>query len=309
MILVVNLNLAVDQILRVDGLQLGGVHRSKSTLRQAGGKGVNVARVLRTLGEPCVVTGFLGGELGEFIARGLYEEAIAFECTPIENESRTCLVLVDSEYGHQTVINEPGPELSEAELARFEENYGRLLTRAELVIITGSLPPGLPTGTYANLINLARGAGRQVLFDSSSEPLRQGVHARPFLVKINQIEAGELVGESVSDVTGAAEAADRVRRFGPTLAVVTLGQAGAVVVSETERYKLIPPKLNPLNTVGSGDAVMAGLASGIRRGYPMEQMGTLAMAAGAANALHGGGRCTAEEISLLKRRVLCVPLP
>jgi tagatose 6-phosphate kinase len=131
MILVVNLNLAVDQILRVDGLQLGGVHRSKSSLRQAGGKGVNVARVLRTLEEQCVVTGFLGGELGEFIARGLSQEAIAFECTPIKNESRTCLVLVDSEQGRQTVINEPGPEISQAEMARFVDNYGRLLTRAE----------------------------------------------------------------------------------------------------------------------------------------------------------------------------------
>jgi tagatose 6-phosphate kinase len=308
MILVVNLNLAVDQILRIDRLQLGHVHRSKTTLKQAGGKGVNVARVLRTLGEHCVVSGFLGGQLGEFIARGLSQEAIPFDCTPIQNESRTCLILVDSEHGQQTVINEPGPEISEAEMARFADSYCRLLTRAEVVIITGSLPPGLPAGTYAKLIDLARGSGKQVLFDSSSEPLRQGVRAAPFLVKVNQIEAGELLGQPISDLTGATDTADRLRRFGPTLAVVTLGQAGAVVVSEREKYRLIPPRLNPLNSVGSGDAVMAGLASGLRRGYSTEQMGTLAMGAGAANALHGGGHCTAEEIRLLQREVLCVPL-
>jgi fructose-1-phosphate kinase PfkB-like protein len=175
--------------------------------------------------------------------------------------------------------------------------------------MTGSLPPGLPAWTYANLIDLARGSGKQVLFDSSSEPLRQGLRAGPFLVKVNQIEAGELLGQSISDMAGATEAADRLHRFGPTLAVVTLGRAGAIVVSETEKLRLIPPELTPLNSVGSGDAVMAGLACAIRRGYSTEQMGTLAMAAGAANALHGGGRCTAEEIRLLQREVLCVPLP
>jgi tagatose 6-phosphate kinase len=177
------------------------------------------------------------------------------------------------------------------------------------VIITGSLPPGLAAGTYANLIDLARRAGKRVLLDSSSEPLRQGVRAGPFLVKVNQIEAGELSGQSISDITAATEAADRVRRFGTALAVVTLGQSGAVIVSETEKYRLIPPRLTPFNSVGSGDAVMAGLASAIKRGYTTEQMGTLSMAAGAANALHGGGCCTAEEVRLLQIEVRCVPLP
>ena len=307
MILVVNLNLAVDQILQVDGLQLGHVHRSKTTLRQAGGKGVNVARVLRTLGEDCVVSGFLGGQSGEFIAKGLSQEAIVFECTPIDNESRTCLILVDSKRNQQTVVNEPGPEISQAELARFTDNFSRLLPRAEIVIITGSLPPGLPEDTYANLIHLTNRSGKQVLFDSSSGPLRQGVRAGPFLVKLNQTEAGELLGQPIADLTGAAEAAGRLRKLGPPLAVITLGYQGAVVVSEGEKFKLIPPQLNALNSVGSGDAVLAGLASGLRRGYSTKQMGTLAMAAGAANALHGGGRCTAEEINHLQPEVLCEP--
>lgn len=305
MILVINLNLAIDQIIQVENLQIGQVHRSKSTLRQAGGKGVNVARVLRTLGEPCIVSGFLGGHAGEHIADGLRAEDLAFDCTPIQNESRTCVIVNDSREHRQTVINEPGPEISSSELDRFMMNYKRLLDVSELVIITGSLPPCLPVNTYADLIRVANHSGRRVLLDSSSAALHYAIRAQPLVVKVNHAEAGELLDRQVVDFISAAEAADGLIQMGATHAMITMGAQGALLAFAGVKYRLIPPPVQARNSVGSGDAVMAGLATGLRRGYSAAQMGVLAIAAGAANALHGGGHCTVEEISQIQPQVVC----
>ena len=303
MILIVNLNLAVDLVIEVNDLQLGNVHRSHSTLRQAGGKGVNVARVLRTLGEPCVLSGFLGGDAGESIASGLGVEGIPFSCTAIKVESRTCLILNDPGNKQQTVINEPGPQVGEDELLRFTDAYVRLLETSEPIILTGSLPPGLPEDTYAELISIANRSGKRVLLDASSVALRHGIRAEPFMAKVNQVEAGELLERAVADFEGAAEAVNMMIEMGAGNAMITLGAEGALLAFGGERYRLVPPFVKARNSVGSGDAVMAGIATGIRRGYSAVQLGTLAIAAGAANALHGGGHCTAEEVARLQPQV------
>ncbi len=303
MILIVNLNLAVDLIVEVNDLRLGHVHRSHSTLRQAGGKGVNVARVLRALGDPCVLSGFLGGEAGEAIAAGLRAEGIPFSCTAIKVESRTCLILNDRSNKQQTVINEPGPQIGKDELMRFTDAYVRLLETSELIILTGSLPPGLPDDTYAKLISIANRSGKRVLLDASSTALRHAIRAEPFMVKVNQVEAGELLERAVTDFESAAEAVSMMIEMGAGNAMITLGAEGAQLAFGGERCRLVPPVVKARNSVGSGDAVMAGIATGIGRGYSTVQLGTLAVAAGAANALHGGGHCTAEEIDRLRPQV------
>jgi tagatose 6-phosphate kinase len=306
MILVVNLNLAIDQIVEVDELRPGAVHRARATSRLAGGKGVNVARVLRTLGERCVVTGFLGGRAGEMIAADLRAEGISFDCAPIRDESRTCLILSDGHHRCQTVINEAGPRISRDEMAGFTATYRQLLRRgADPVVITGSLPPGLPQETYADLISHANQAGCRTLFDSSSAALRHGLGAGPFMVKVNHEEAGEALQRAIKDFADAAQAADELIGMGPAHAMITLGARGALLAFEGVKYCLVPPLVQAVNSVGSGDAVMAGLAAGLRRGDRAEEIGALAIAAGAANALHGAGRCAIEEIRSLQPQVIC----
>ncbi len=309
MILVVNLNLAIDHLIEVDAVRLGQVHRAKSTLRQAGGKGVNVMRVLATLGERAILAGFLGGRAGEFIAADLRAEDIACSPTSIQAESRSCLIVSDNSH-QQTVINEPGPVVGSDELTRFTENYRSLLQDCELVVITGSLPPGLPAATYSRLISDAHGYGRRVLLDCTFAALRPALLEKPFLVKINHAEAGELLELSIEDFADALTATHHLLERGATTAMITLGSKGAVLAGgEGVGYKFVPPADLPArNSVGSGDAAMAGLAAGLRRGYSAEQSGVLAMAAGAANALHGFGRCTAIEISRLQQQVFCTTL-
>lgn len=303
MILIVNLNLAVDEIVHLDELALGGVHRSKRTVRQAGGKGVNVARVLKTLNERALLIGFLGGHAGDFIARELQREEIAFASTPIQNESRTCIILDDHATRTQTVVNEAGPEVNEEELRRFLDDYARLVVSCELVIITGSLPQKLPQDIYARLISEAHEMEKRVLLDASSEALRAALRAQPFFVKINRLEAGDFARLPVNDVESAAEAASRLMAAGARHAMITLGEAGAFINFGGVEYSIKQPRIEARNSVGSGDAVMAGLAAGLIRKLSTEEMARLAVAAGAANALRGSGRTEAEEIFRLMKDV------
>jgi 1-phosphofructokinase family hexose kinase len=309
MILIVNLNLAVDHFVEVDELRAGEVQRSLSERRQAGGKGVNVARVLKTLGEPePLLLGFVGGSTGELIEAALRAEKIAsLSLTRVREESRTCLVINDRSCREQTVINAPGARVSEAEFRNFETGYRRSLTLADFVIITGSLPPNLPGDTYAHLIEAAHAAGgKRVLLDCAGAPLRLALEARPFLLKINGAEASELLdAPAITNFEGAAQATRKLRESGAASAMITLGAEGALFDFGDARYRFAAPRVEAVNSVGSGDAALAGLAAGLCRGWTPQESGALAVAAGAANALHGAGACSKEEILELQPRVRC----
>lgn len=305
MILIVNLNLAVDHIIEVSDLRAGLVHRALSTQRCAGGKGVNVARVLKVLGEQFIVNGFLGGRAGDFIANELRKEEINFSGTRIQQESRTCVILNDPVHQQQTVINEAGPKISQTELTAFVESYEQLLENSELVVITGSAMPSLPDDIYEKFIIGANKLKKPVLLDASSVTLSRALRARPFMVKINHVEASELLARSIEEVAETMLALDELIKLGAEHAMITLGRKGAVLAYQGVKYKLVPPPIKARNSVGSGDAVMGGLAAGVHCNYSGREMGNLAMAAGAANALHGGGHCTVEEISRFLPQVTC----
>jgi tagatose 6-phosphate kinase len=307
MILIVNLNLAVDHLVEVDELRAGGVQRSRSERRQAGGKGVNVARVLKTLGEPSLLLGFVGGGAGELIEAGLRAEEIASLLTRVREESRTCLIINDRSRREQTVINASGAAIGDEEFRHFEADYTRSLQRADFVIITGSLPPNLHAHTYARLIEAARAAGgKRVLLDCAGESLRLALAARPSLVKINGAEAAELLhAPVVTDFDGAVRATRQLRELGAESVMITLGEQGALFDCGDARYRFNAPQVATVNSVGSGDAALAGLAAGFARGWTAQESGALAIAAGAANALHGAGACSKAEILELQPRVRC----
>ena len=305
MILVVSPNLAVDQTVHVDHLVAGQVHRSKSTRREPGGKGVNVARVLCTLGVRCLLTGFVGGAQGRLISEGLKREKIPFKPCPMRSENRTCYLFVDDEHLQQTVVNEPGPNINAEEVAALLSAFQKELPACRWVIFSGSLPPGAPDGLYAQLIAATHAAGKRTLVDCSGSALRPAAQARPFLLKINHAEAESLTEAPVGNVDQAVRTAAELQSRYASLVMITLGAAGAVLASDDDRYLFIPPAIQARNTVGSGDATLAGLVAGLIQGLPIEELGKLATAAGAANALHGGGHCTKGEIEELRSRVQC----
>jgi len=302
MILVVSPNLAVDVTLEVETLRPGEVHRARRVLRQAGGKGVNFARALRSLGplglpeDPPLVVGFASGRAGESIREGLEREGIAFELVPFSGESRTCTIVLDRD-GGATVVNEAGPEIEEASglLSAFEA----LLEKSRAVAFMGSLPPGLPSDVYASMIARAREAGRISLLDTSGEALRLGVGAGPALAKPNRAEAENLLGAELSTDASRWDAVERLRGLGAETAVVTFGREGFLVASAEGVHRCASTPSAGLrlgNPTGAGDALAAGLLAGVLRGYPLAESARLAAAAAAASLAEGYGRFRPKDV-------------
>jgi tagatose 6-phosphate kinase len=302
MILVVSPNLAVDVTLDVEALEPGAVHRAFRARRQAGGKGVNFARALASLGalglpqDPPRVLGFAGGRAGEAIREGLEREGIASDLVPFPGESRTCTILLDR-MGSATVVNEPGQEIADASslLSRFEER----LEGARAVAFMGSLNPGLPFDLYATMIARARQKGRLSLLDTSGTPLERGLAAGPSFAKPNRAEAEWLLGRELSSDASRREAVERVRSLGAETAVITFGAEGFLVASAAGIHQAVsssPSDLRLGNPTGAGDALAAALLAGAVRGYPIQETARLAAAAAAASLAEGYGRFRAKDV-------------
>ena len=199
MIITVTLNAAIDKSLSVPNFRLGRRHRTVEQTTLPGGKGVNVARTLKTLGQPVIATGFAGGATGTRIVEALTDEAILNDFVRIREESRTNTAVLDPTNGEQTEINERGPAVSPAELELFHDKLLYLARGAAIVIFAGSLPRGVDADVYADLIKELRKLGLVVVIDTDGDPLRHAVRATPNVVSPNVLEAEELVGHEFND--------------------------------------------------------------------------------------------------------------
>jgi tagatose 6-phosphate kinase len=285
-IITVTLNAALDVTYQVPSLLPHTTHRVLDTAERPGGKGVNVARVLAALGHRTTVTGFAGGPAGEELRRGLaaapHAALLADALVPVAGATRRTVGVVDTATGDTTMFNEPGPTVSPAEWAAFLARYGELLSGgdAEAVALCGSLPPGVPVGAYADLVREARSAGVYVLLDTSGEPLRRGLAARPDLIKPNADELAGLTGFSEP-----ARAALDARRRGARTVAASLGAEGMLAVTEEGGWRALPPCRLAGNPTGAGDSAVAGLLSGRVEGLPWPQRLARAVALSAATVV------------------------
>ncbi|KUN07457.1 1-phosphofructokinase [Streptomyces yokosukanensis] len=278
MILTVTLNTALDLTYRVRSLRPHASHRVSEVIERPGGKGVNVARVLAALGHEVTVTGFVGGGTGRAVRDRLSGTAgLTDALLPVTGATRRTIAVVDELSGDTTQLNEPGPQISRPEWATFLAHYEALLPSMSAVALCGSLPPGVPVGAYANLVRVARTRGVPVLLDTSGEPLRRGVAARPDLIKPN---AGEL-----AELTGSHEplrATQDARRRGAHTVVASLGADGLLAVTPEGRWRATPPARIPGNPTGAGDSAVAGLLSGLMEKLPWPERLARAVALSAA---------------------------
>ncbi len=265
MLLCVCLNPAVDVTYRLDGgLAPGESHRVAEVGERAGGKGVNVARVLRQLGTDAVVLGFAGGPNGEVLRAGLRQAGLVADLVDVAGATRRTVAIVDP--GRATALNEPGPLVSAAEWAGLRARFRDLLEDAEVVVLSGSLPPGLPPDAYAVLTRLARDRGRPVIVDADGPALRRALPAGPALVKPNLAELRDFTGETGPPVTSAAglawltAAAGRLRDAGAASVVVSLGSEGLVALTPDGAWRATAPEVPAGNPTGAGDALVAVLA-------------------------------------------------
>ncbi len=309
MILTVTLNAAIDKTHVIPGFGVGAVNRPSQVLALAGGKGINVARVLRALGEPVLATGFVAGHTGSHVLALMDAEGIPhdFQRLPA-GETRTCLAVVHPEGPPHTEINEPGPQVASAAFEAFVARYEALLPRASWVALSGSLPPGLDAEAYLRLIALARRAGKPVSLDTSGPELPGALVGAPDVAKPNQGEAELVLGSPVT-LDNAAAALAQLRALGPRVVALTLGGAGAAIAADGEAWWIAAPDVRVINPIGSGDSFLAAMIALTNRGATLAEAARWGVAAGSANAaVPGAAACTREDIEALLPRTLVVPL-
>jgi 1-phosphofructokinase family hexose kinase len=284
MIITVTLNAAIDKSLSVPNFRLGRRHRSVGQETLAGGKGVNVARTLKTLGQPVIATGFAGGATGTRIVEQLTAESILNDFVRIREESRTNTAVLDPTNGEQTEINERGPAVSPKELELFRDKLLYLARGAEIVVFAGSLPREVEPDIYARLVRELRAMGLVTVLDTDGEPLRQAVRAEPTVVSPNVLEAEELVGHEFLDDEDRANAVREMVALGAREAIMTVpdGCFAQVVrdgVSQLHRVRIEPRE--PVAAVGSGDAFLAGYVAARYTGRSPEECLRFGVACGA----------------------------
>ncbi|RYJ22243.1 1-phosphofructokinase [Streptomyces sp. L-9-10] len=276
-ILTVTLNTALDVTYVVDSMVPRTSHRVREVHERAGGKGVNVARVLNALGHPSVVTGFWGGTTGYRLREELLDVGLTDELVPIAADSRRTLTVVSREEGDATVFNEAGQLVRPTEWSAFTRHYRGLIRDADVVVLSGSLPPGLPINAYAVLISLAAAAGVATVLDTSGPALRAALPAGPDVIKPNAVELAEITGRSE-----LVEAVPELRALGARAVVVSCGAEGLYATTSRSGWRAAPPERLAGNPTGAGDACVAALARGLASGTPWPDMLREAVALSAA---------------------------
>ncbi|MEK6535994.1 MAG: PfkB family carbohydrate kinase, partial [Actinomycetota bacterium] len=214
MIVTVTLNAALDRTLTVPNFQAGFRHRASESLTLPGGKGVNIARALKSLGQPVIATGLAGGKTGIRIVEDLTAEGILNDFVRIRGESRTSSAIIDPTSNTQTEVNEYGPVVTARELHAFMEKFTYIAKGADVVIVAGSLPRKVKDSFYKDIIGALSATGVMTVLDTAGEPLRLAIKAKPGLVSPNIYEAEALIGHEFGEDEDSLHAAVQLSRMG-----------------------------------------------------------------------------------------------
>jgi 1-phosphofructokinase family hexose kinase len=303
MIITVTLNAAIDKSLSVPNFRLGRRHRTVDQRTMAGGKGVNVARTLKSLGQPVIATGFAGGPTGTRIVEQLTEESILNDFVRIREESRTNTAVYDPTNGEQTEINERGPAVTEREVETLRDKLLYLARGADVVVFAGSLPRGVDEEVYATLIRELQKLDVTTMIDADGEPMRHAVRAEPAVISPNVVEAEELVGHEFNDDEDRLIAVREMVALGAREAIMTLpdGCVASLVVEggSTLMRAFVEPR-EAVAAVGAGDAFLAGYVAARYQGSSPEECLRFGVACGAESTQRlGAGLIDVREVEKL----------
>ncbi|MDF2684606.1 MAG: fructose-phosphate kinase [Brevibacillus sp.] len=289
MLVTVTLNAAIDKTYRLQKLLPGQLHRTREQLSLPGGKGINVARVARTLGTDVIATGFIAGHNGRFIAEGCAKTGIAPAFVETDGESRCCLTLLDEESGEVTEVLEQGPIVTDRAFEQLKGKLRLLASQASFVSFSGSLPAGVPLDAYQTLIELVRQSGALPVLDASGSALVHGLKAQPYLVKPNRDEAEAILGYRLEREETIVQALRDIHALGAERVLLSLGEAGAWFSAGEEQWHFPVVQVeNALNPVGCGDALLGGMITGRLKGLGWSEAVQMGMASAAANLLSVG---------------------
>ncbi|MFQ3548182.1 MAG: 1-phosphofructokinase [Armatimonadota bacterium] len=305
MILSVTPNASIDITYIVEGFGVDKIHKPKSLEIVAGGKGINIARVLKELNTPSMATGFIGGKNGDIILNKLSEEKIQNDFVRVGGESRTCIKIVDPKNSTQTEINETGPVVTNEDSTCLLNKIDELLSGVEFLVLSGSCPPGLENTYYADIIKHAKNKNVRVVLDASGEQLAEAVKAVPYIFKPNVLELSELTKKELYTQEEVVKSAQNLIEQGIKIVAVTMGRSGAIVTDGREIWHATPPEINFVSAVGSGDAFIAAFLDTILRGESISSALVWGISAGAANACtHSAGFVKKEDIEQIREDVI-----
>ncbi len=291
MIITVTLNAALDKTLEVPNFTPGRRHRTVDQTTMPGGKGVNIARALKRLGQPVIATGLAGGATGSRIVQALSDEAILNFFVRVREESRTNTAVLDPTTGSHTEINERGPAVSAMELELFRDKLLYLAKGASMCVFAGSLPRGVEPDIYANLIREVRKLGVLTFLDTDGDPLRLAMRAEPEVISPNELESEELVGHEFNDDEDRTQAVAEMTRLGAGEAVMTMPYGCYAQIMDEGApalYRVRVHEQEVRSRIGSGDAFLAGYVAARYAGRTAVECLRYGVACGAESTQHFG---------------------
>jgi len=265
MIVTVTLNAAIDRRYVVENFTEGEVTRVKECRATAGGKGLNVARLLTILDAKVTATGYLGGYAGMYIEHEIKSQGVETDFHHVEAESRCCINLWDENKKLQSEFLEPGFEVNQTSQEAFLHKFKQVIKDASVITLSGSAPKGIGTDFYPRLIKLAKEQKKKVILDTSGDFLTEGIKAKPTLIKPNIDEIRMLIGKPCDSLSEIVHAARSIHQEGIDMVVVSLGKSGSVLACKEGVYRAIVPEIAALNSVGCGDAMIAGFAYSLEK--------------------------------------------
>ncbi len=307
MIITVTLNPAIDETVELDRFVEGDTNRVASIRRDIGGKGINVARVLKELGYEPLAMGFAPGDLGRMIEDTLRDENIGVDFTFLDGITRTNITLLDREHHRHTVLAAPGPYAHPDDIEEMIANVRRRLRPDTWLVLAGSLPPPCTGEVYARLVQEAEHAGALTALDADGVVIRQVLEygARPTVIKVNQHELERVHGDPTRTEDEVFEAAETIRHLGVAAVVVTRGTLGSVALTPDADYRISAPDVEVVSAVGAGDAFLAAMLLGLRRGEGWEcSLRRGAAASVACCLMPGSSECRIQDVQRLADAVI-----
>jgi 6-phosphofructokinase 2 len=304
MIATVTLNPSLDKIVTVEELIVDEANRWTSLRRDPGGKGINVSRVIHELGGETMAYGFIGGIDGEIFKHLLKQQKVPFDLTPIKGEIRSNFIINDLKTCRQTRIDAPGPHIIKSELRKLVQKVTHIKPRPDFLVFAGSVPPGVPADIYKQLIEKAKNSGLKTVLDSDNKWLKEGISAKPNVIKPNVHEAEELLETNLRDEAAIVKAVKTLVKQGIEVATISRGKDGLIIANGEKILKVTAPQVEVRSTVGAGDSTIAGLVLKLSQGHGIDEACRWAVAAGTAATLTPGTElCRREDVEKLLPQV------
>jgi 1-phosphofructokinase len=298
MIYTLTLNPSVDYIVEAVEIQLGSLNRSANETKLPGGKGINVSRVLRSLGVENKATGFLGGFTGKYVEEFLNREGVHTRFIKVEGDTRINIKL---KAGKETEINARGPVISEQAVVSLKEQI-RLLENGDYLILAGSIPSSMPESIFEEVVQVCKDTGAEVVVDAEGDLLKSILEYRPFLIKPNHHELGQLYNRQIDNADDAIFYGRKLVEAGAKNVIVSLAEKGAVYINENDAYKATVPQGEVKSSVGAGDSMVAGFMAQYLKTGDHKEAFRYSVASGSATAF-SIGLCTHEKVEKLLHEV------